>query len=141
MSRHVLIVDPDDHLRRPLFEVACHAGCHTTTRRTFEEARQDLVTSPQDVLITSVKLEGFNGVHLVYLAHQANPEAICIVYGDDAGLGREAQQAGAFWERSIFLPYTISHYRTATLPPSDRRDVHRSDRLELYAAVAALPRP
>src|SRR5262245_29947415 len=102
MSRRVLIVDPEDDRRQSLVSVAAQAGCDTTTRATFSDARQELAAGPYDVLITGLKLGSFNGIHLVYLAHQANPACLCIVHSDDFGSGFDAQKAGAFWERSPF---------------------------------------
>ena len=46
--------------------------------------------------MTSLKLGGFNGIHLVYLAKLANPLAVCVVYGEP-DRAEEAQRAGAIY--------------------------------------------
>ncbi|MCC7009148.1 MAG: hypothetical protein IT184_10050 [Acidobacteria bacterium] len=122
-------------------------------RETFQDARRDLAATPHDILVTNAKLGTFNGTQLVYLARQANPASTCIVHGDDPGMALDAQQAGAFWERSTFLPFGLPQFFSSTLPASDRRDPRRldrrltfrggrraTDRVELHAAATTLPR-
>lgn len=153
MPRRVLIVEPDDHYRRTLFAAACDLGALATVRDSFQDARRLLATAGVDVLIANSRLGPYNGIHLVYLARQQQQPATCVVYGNDAGIGADAQQAGAFWERPQFLPFTLASILTAKLPDHDRRDPHRIDRRvtfrggrrasdspELHAAVTSLPR-
>ena len=47
---------------------------------------------------------------------------------DDPLLGREAQRAGAFYERQALVPYVLGNFLAADLPAADRRDVPSRDR-------------
>jgi DNA-binding NtrC family response regulator len=130
MSSSVLIVDPDEPYRQRLSEVAATTGWAVTTSGGFHEARRAIAAAEYPLIVTSIKLGAFNGIHLIYLAKRANPHAICVAYSshDDAGLGLDAQQAGAFYERSLFLPFSLTGYISSALPDIDRRDVRYVDR-------------
>jgi len=127
-SKEILLVDPDpDGLRalhsalRPLADVeACSE---------FRAARTRLLgPQPPDLLVTNIRLEAYNGLHLVLLA--AGTHTRCIVYStfDDLVLAREVQAAGAFYERAKRLPQTLPAYVNAMLPRHDRRDPTVLDR-------------
>ena len=89
----------------------------------FQSARTRLLQRPPDLLITNLRLEAYNGIHLVLLA--ARTKTRCIVFSthEDLGLAREVQAAGAFFELSDRLPQVLESYVNATLPQYDRRDV------------------
>jgi hypothetical protein len=133
MSRLVLIVEPSPELGERLVEIARSVGRRAVSRASFEEARLDLAAWAPTTLITNLKLGAQNGIHLVYLAKTANPSAVCVVYGrPEAAFGRDAQKAGAFYERRNFLPFALPRYLTDDLPPADRRDVSRPDRRAVF---------
>jgi CheY-like chemotaxis protein len=87
----------------------------------FQAARSRLQLKPPDLLVTSLRLQAYNGLHLVYLA--VGMPTLCIAYADDDDLvlAREVQAAGAFYERSKRLLHALTAYVHATLPPLDRR--------------------
>ncbi|HEX7136597.1 MAG TPA: hypothetical protein VF219_02050 [Vicinamibacterales bacterium] len=64
------------------------------------------------------------------LARASNRRARCVVHTSrpDAYLIREAQELGAFFERTERLPHAISGYLLVDLPARDRRDPERVDR-------------
>src|SRR5262245_346564 len=129
MSRLALIVDPHRNYGSRLEQIAKGVGWNTELRTTFEEARIDIAAWAPAMVVTSLRLGAFNGVHLVYLAKMANPAVTCVVYDEgESALGLDAQRAGAFFEPRRFLPFSLSQYLTSMLPPSDRRDVMRPDR-------------
>jgi DNA-binding NtrC family response regulator len=130
MSRLALIVDPHPNFSSHLAAAAVAAGWQVFVAQTFEEARAHIAHPELGLLATSLKLGSFNGIHLVYLARQANPGVVCLVHGDtDFGLAGEAQQAGAFFERRNFAPVAFGQYlSTAALPARDRRDARYVDR-------------
>ena len=93
----------------------------------FRGARTRLLNQPPDLLITNLRLQAYNGLHLVHLAAGSTR---CIVYStyDDLMLAREVQAAGAFFEHSLRLPLVLPSYVNATLPEHDRRDLTTLDR-------------
>ena len=125
MIARVLVVEPNAGrrlaLQRALSSVADVATCgdFVTARQCFREATPDL-------LITNLRLDTYNGLHLV--AHAAPPTR-AVVYMDppDPGLLRVAQAAGAFVEAPQRLVAAAVSYIGAGLPPQDRRAVNMSD--------------
>ena len=123
----ILLVDPD---RNGLLAVqaALRLVADVETCSDFRAARTRLFIQPPDLLVTNLRLQANNGLHLVYLA--AGTHTRCIVYAphDDLILAREAQAAGAFYERLLRLPQALPSYVNATLPDHDRRDLTVLDR-------------
>jgi DNA-binding NtrC family response regulator len=91
-----LIAEPSQTFRSLLETIIETAGWHVVGRSALEEARKDISERAPSVVVTSLKLGSFNGVHLCYLAKLANPLAVCIVYGE-ADRAEEAQRAGAIY--------------------------------------------
>ena len=122
----VLIVEPDANglfaAKKALWNLADVEACSD-----FQAARASLVARQPDLLVTNLRLHAYNGLHLVHLAPDRTR---CIVYseGDDLGLAREVQAAGAFYERSWRLPRALAAYAQAVLPPRDRREPTALDR-------------
>jgi DNA-binding NtrC family response regulator len=125
----LLLAEPDAALSRSLAN-ACGDLAQTTTCRDFPCARALLLSCPPDVLVTNLRLADYNGLHLVLLAKAARPSTRCVVHSDrpDMYLVREAQTAGAFFERTERLGHVIASYLRAPLPAADRRNVARYDR-------------
>lgn len=98
--KDVLVVDPSLTLHRTVRNVVGGAasvlGC-----ATFHDARHQLLYRPPDLLVTSVRLEAHNGLHLVYIAAR-NDRTRSIVHltAADFDLAREVELAGAFVVRS-----------------------------------------
>ena len=127
MPTHVLIVEPDAKrlktLRQSLGDLALVDGC-----TDFAAGRTRLLSDHPDRLVTNLRLQAYNGLHLVYLA---SPPTRSIVYTDHVGdrlLLREAQQVGAFVESPQRLPLALVSYLNAVLSPRDRRDPTLFDR-------------
>jgi hypothetical protein len=128
----LLLVEPDGVARAALTEVATPFAAVVRSCR-FETARERLLHTPFDYLVTNVRLGAYNGLHLVYLGASVPGGPRAIVYSDqhDAALAREIQQSGAFYEIGTSLPLTLTAYLRATLPGHDRRDVRMADRRKL----------
>ena len=96
MPARVLVVEPNAGRRRALQRALSHIA-DVAVCGDFVTARQHVRQATPDLLITNLRLETYNGLHLV--AH-AGPPTRSIVYMDppDAGLLRVAQAAGAFVE-------------------------------------------
>jgi DNA-binding NtrC family response regulator len=96
----------------------------------FSRARDQLMSSPPDLLVANIRLRKYNALHLVL---RATPATKCIVYAThhDPVLARDAQTAGAFYEHSMRLAPALVGYLSATLPARDRRNADRPDRRNL----------
>jgi CheY-like chemotaxis protein len=125
----VLVVEPDADAQAVL-RSAWSSVAHVHSCSDFRAARRQLFQHPPDLLVTNVYLHEFNGLHLVHLAAAAALKTRSIVYAVELNLAlaREAQAAGAFYERADRLPYILSSYTRKTLPPLDRRDPALIDR-------------
>jgi len=124
--KNILLVDPDPVIVRDA-ESILHLLGHLEVCVDFNHARDRLVSNPPDLLVANIRLREYNGLHLVL---RARPHTRSIVYAThhDAGLAREAQAAGAFYERSMRLASALVGYLSATLPPRDRRNLDLTDR-------------
>lgn len=126
--KEVLFVDPSMELQRTVQSILKPvAQVHTCS--TFEDACSRLISSPPDLLVTSVRLHAHNGVHLVYLAaRHARTKSIVHLTSADFGLAREVEAAGAFVVREPFLVVALESIVIANLPLTDRRDPVNGDR-------------
>jgi DNA-binding NtrC family response regulator len=126
-AKEILLVDPDvEYLRSA--QKALKSLAEVEVFSTFAAARARLLSSgPPDLLVTNLRLQAYNGLHLVYMATR---QTRCIVYStyDDLVLAREVQKAGAFYERSNRVSRALAAYVSATLPAHDRRNVTAVDR-------------
>jgi len=128
--RDILIVDPDPQALLAA-QVTVQAFAEVEVCSDFLAARARLALKPPDLLVTNIRLERFNGLHLVYVA--AGSATRCLVYATqhDPVLAREVVSAGAFYERADRLPRVLAAYARATLPPRDRRSLSVVDRRSL----------
>ena len=136
---HILLVEPNavfgSHLQQAVSDVA-DIQCVSH----FAAARSVLQQGAVDLLVTTLRLGAFNGLHLVYLAQFVARGTRAVVYTEslDTGLGRDVQRAGAFYETRPCLPYTLASYVGAVLPPKDGRDLAVHDRRQTFRGGAAV---
>lgn len=128
--KEVLVVDPNPRVRRATRE-ALRAVAVVEACSGFWNARARLLAKPPDLLVTNVRLDTHNGLHLVHLAPARTR---CVVYGtdDDLPLAREAQAAGAFFVRAPRLTHALQSFVIARLPTRDRRDLTVVDRRKTF---------
>ena len=129
LFHRVLIVEPDSTLRLQLRNaIGSLAGVDADSG--VPTARQRLLTTRHHWLVTNVRLDAYNGLHLAYLAKMAQQPPSILVYGDEADLllAREAQQLGAFYESRAAITRSVAAYLTSLLPARDRRDASSRDR-------------
>ena len=93
----VLVVEPalDDLL--PLVATLSAAEFQVTTAETFERAKELLVSDPPSMLLTTLRLGLFNGLHLVLRGKATTPDMAAIVTSPapDRALQAEAEAMGA----------------------------------------------
>jgi DNA-binding NtrC family response regulator len=130
MAPLALIVDGDELFLSRLRSVAKDAGYEVLGETEFEVARERLRARHPAVVVTNMRLKAFNGIHLAYLGKMDQKSTRVVVYDVelDRVLAREAQRAGAFFERQQRIPYSLGMYLRSQLPETDRRDPAVLDR-------------
>jgi DNA-binding NarL/FixJ family response regulator len=133
MSICVLLVEPNNHLRAQLLSGANAFG-RIDVDTDFNSARKRLFSSPYDWVVTNIRLDAYNGLHLLHLAAMARLRARILVYSDpqDAALAREAQRAGAFYEPRRSVHLALHAYLRGVVPRQDRRNAHAQDRRRVW---------
>ena len=129
----LLLVEPETILRLQMRNAADHLAA-VDAESGVPIARQRLSAAPYDWLVTNIRLQAYNGLHLAYLARMSNRPIRILVYGDgdDLLLAREAQQLGAFYESRKSVVSSLAGYLTGLLPPTDRRNVAILDRRSMF---------
>jgi DNA-binding NtrC family response regulator len=120
-GKRILVVDDDRSLLRLIDYWLKIGGHEVDVCDSFEQAKQRLVLSPPDVLLTDVRLGAFNGLQLVILAKELRPETVAVVMSayDDFTLRREASQCGASYLQKPFSGEAILNSVSNTqTPPS-----------------------
>jgi DNA-binding NarL/FixJ family response regulator len=125
----VLLVEPDGTLRARLRECA-RPFAQVDGDAEFPRARTRLLSLAYDWVITNVRLDEYNGLHLMHLAAVAKLRARVLVYADrrDVALAREAQRAGAIFETRAGVQRAIRACLNGLLPARDRRNAEGVDR-------------
>jgi DNA-binding NtrC family response regulator len=126
----VLIVETDAGFVSRFPHIVEELGYSSVTRTSFESARRELGRTDLVAAVANLRLGAFNGIHLAHIIRLTNVPARVLLYDrhHDDMLAREAQQAGAFYERGAFLPYSLRRFLAGALPEGDRRDVRVVDR-------------
>ena len=125
--KKILLVDCNldalDEVRAALCLVADVEACSD-----FLAARARLRAQPPDLLVTNIRLQAYNGLHLIYLAGATKTRCIAYSMDDDVAFAREVQAAGGFYERLGQLSVTLPAYVNGMLPGHDRRNAIVLDR-------------
>jgi DNA-binding response OmpR family regulator len=147
-SPSALVIEPD--LRNLLFILSTLSGLglDTAVAETFRDAKSLLATMRPVLLLTSVRLHEFNGLHLVLRGRSTWPglPAIVTTPSDDVVLRREAEDLGATF---MALPVSSQEMAAAICrtvlcvasgpasplrPPFERRSNERRSVPAVYAA-------
>ena len=94
MAQKILIVDDNSSTRGELAKLLADAGFETTTAATVPEAMRALATASPNLLITEIRLDSYNGLHLIAMAPKPIP-AIVITGFPDRGVEADARRLGA----------------------------------------------
>jgi CheY-like chemotaxis protein len=79
VGNSVLVVDVDRNALQEAATALGDAGYLVAQATSFADARQRLVLSKPDLLITAVRLAGFNGLHLVVATRSMLPDTVAVV--------------------------------------------------------------
>ena len=78
----ILVIDDDENALAGLVELLRGAEYDVTGASGYDQARQCLDTTPFDLMVTDVRLRGFNGLNLVKKCRAEYPEmAVIIISG------------------------------------------------------------
>ena len=106
MAHRVLIVDDDPATCFMLATVLGEAGYEIVTARTLDAAMQALENEAPAAMVVDVRLDGYNGLHLV--ATNPRPIPVLVLTGfPDPGLKREANELGAEYLLKPVEPSTL----------------------------------
>jgi CheY-like chemotaxis protein len=94
MAQKILIVDDDAATRTELVKLLADAGFETLTATTVPEAMRALATTPPHLLITEIRLDSYNGLHLIAMAPKPIPAIVITGYADRA-VEADAKRLGA----------------------------------------------
>ena len=133
LPHRVLIVEPETILRLQLRNVAADIAA-IDAEAGMPAARLRVIAMSYDWLITNIRLQAYNGLHLAYLARTSHRPINILVYGHDSDLllAREAQGLGAFYESRTSILNSLAGYLASPLPPTDRRNAGVHDRRTMF---------
>ena len=94
MAQKILIVDDNAATRGELVKLLADAGFETMTATTVPEAMRALSTTPPNLLITEIRLDSYNGLHLIAMAPKPIPAIVITGYADRA-VEADARRLGA----------------------------------------------
>ena len=102
----ILVLDDDEHALSGIVELLRDAGHVVTAAATIDAAKGLLAIGSYELLITDVRLRGFNGIDLVRQCHRDYSEmSIMIITGyDDERMEMEASRYGACFARKPVKP-------------------------------------
>lgn len=135
MSKRVLLVEVRRDVVRHLEELLLGAAAAVDVAEDFVTARKRLFSTPApELLVTSLHLGAYNGLHLVHLARLMEYPHRAIVFSDelDPYVVRETRALGAFYESTSRIPLTIRTYLASQLPDRDRRVATIFDRRQVF---------
>jgi DNA-binding NtrC family response regulator len=92
----ILVVEPNRESRTSLHVRGSRYGL-VESFANFESARARIMAGGFDYLVTNIRLEAFNGLHLVYLSRSLGVSACALAYTEvpDNSLAADAHAAGA----------------------------------------------
>ena len=96
MQNKILLVDDDDTTRGFLSTVLQRAGYDVVVADGVEAGRSVLEEAPPDLLITDVRLGGFNGLQLIAMSPRSMP-TIAMTGFPDPVLEAQAREFGAMF--------------------------------------------
>jgi CheY-like chemotaxis protein len=102
----ILVLDDDESALAGIVELLRDSGYLVTGVTTYDAAKRLLALDFYDLLITDIRLRGFNGLHLVRQSHRDRPEmGIIIISGyDEPMIEVEAGRYGAEFVRKPIKP-------------------------------------
>jgi CheY-like chemotaxis protein len=109
-SRHLLLVGMNSNTCRVTRKSLTDAGYNVTSVPGFEEACKFMSHRQPDLLLTTVRLGRFNGLHLAVRCRWNDPQLPIIVLGGsgDEGLLEDANLVGARFLSTAGIPQVLA---------------------------------
>ena len=107
MAHKILIVDDNASTRGELSKLLADAGFETMTAATVPEAMRALSTASPSLLITEIRLDSYNGLHLVAMAPKPIPAIVITGYADRS-VEADARRLGAEYLAKPVSPARLS---------------------------------
>ena len=144
--RRILIVDDDDTTRRGLVALMAGAGFVALPAGTFQAATEALERDAPDLIITDIRLQGYNGLQILAMGSRPIP-AIVVTGYPDRSIEADARKMGAEFLLKPISPAAllslVQQKLEATAPnaifSATRRYARKPVRRQLKAWVLDLP--
>lgn len=96
-KKRALVVATQAQRLKARTRLARRAGFEVVACRSYRDARQSLDSRLPDALLTDLRLEEYNGLHLVLMAQAASPHTASFVFSDydDIGMKPVVECCGA----------------------------------------------
>jgi DNA-binding response OmpR family regulator len=93
----ILLVEDDQCWLSAALELFASAGYAVRGARTFRHAREAMELFEPDLLVTEIRLQEHNGLHLLIRSQFDHPQMVCLIVSgsEDSVLERDARQLGA----------------------------------------------
>jgi CheY-like chemotaxis protein len=104
--RRILIVDDDDTTRRGLTALVSGAGYVASAANSLQEATEALEREAPDLVITDIRLQGYNGLQLLAMGSRPIP-AIVVTGYPDRSIEADAKKMGAEYLLKPIAPVSL----------------------------------
>jgi DNA-binding response OmpR family regulator len=105
-QRRILIVDDDDATRRGLSALVTQAGYVAIAASSLPEATEALERESPDLVITDIRLQGYNGLQLLAMGSRPIP-AIVVTGFPDRSIEADARKMGAEYVLKPLSPASL----------------------------------
>jgi CheY-like chemotaxis protein len=143
MAHTALVVDANPELLARTVRLLSGAGYVVSPAVSFAGARRLIAVLRPDVLVTAIRLDGFNGLHLVIASRATLPDLVAVVThgAPDPMLQADASATGALYlsapiDPALFLDL-IAKSLEARGPRGRRRPPRRWQRKRVASRVEA----
>jgi DNA-binding NtrC family response regulator len=144
--RRILIVDDDDTTRRGLVALMTGAGFIALPAATLQEATAVLERDAPDLIVTDIRLQGYNGLQILAMGSRPIP-AIVVTGYPDRSIEADARKMGAEYLLKPISPASllalVQQKLEASAPnaifSATRRYARKPVRRQLKAWVQDLP--
>jgi DNA-binding response OmpR family regulator len=133
MSYRILVVDPTPVVPPHTEQAFENAGYRVAAVRSFQEATRMISRDCPDLIVTTIRLEAFNGLHVLLRVRADHAELPVILVGDPADFTTDIDRYGA---QFVGIPIDLTHLlrtvstllagRTPRDPRGERRWPRRS---------------
>lgn len=141
MAQKILIVDEDRATRDELAQLLTREGYETLTAGDVPTTMRILGANEPDLLITDIRLDTYNGLHIIAMAPRPIPAIVLTSFADPV-IEADARRFGAEYLVKPVSPATLLAAIGKTLESRTRRSgftsTRRSNRKELTTPISVL---